>query len=471
MKTITTVNTIAEQIQECKEARAHRLLSAQDIVDLCTRENRTFTGEEVERIELLRNEAKEFEGEMAKLAKHDDLVRNVQADCEQLAKPISARSGGVPITSVPQSYESRIEFTRPYQVASLRAFTGGTRQENEERAYRSGKWLQAALFNQPVARRWCAEHGVELRSNNEGINSDGGALVPPEFASAIIDNRELYGVFRRYAKIMPMGRDTLSAPYRTSGLTAHVTGEGVAATESQLGWKGVQLTARKIAVLTLLSSELDEDAIINLVDTIAEEGAQALALLEDTMGFVGDGSADHAGVTGIVNKIEGLGSSYKSWVDVATATHDLFTEVDAADLSGLMGRLPEYAEPGAKFYCSRVAKASIFDRLMGAASGNNQTDMSGKIIPAYLGYPIVTSQVMNKTTTANNDKAMLLFGDLSKAAMLGDRRGIRLARSTERYFELDSIGLMITERVDVAVHSPGTTSEAGPMVALIGSTS
>ena len=63
---------------------------------------------------------------------------------------------------------------------------------------------------------------------------------------------------------------------------------------------------------------------------------------------------------------------------------------------------------------------------------------------------------------------MLFFGDLSMAATFGDRRGMTIAVSTERYFELDQLAIKGTERFDIVAHGLGDNTNAGPIVALIG---
>ena len=39
---------------------------------------------------------------------------------------------------------------------------------------------------------------------------------------------------------------------------------------------------------------------------------------------------------------------------------------------------------------------------------------------------------------------------------------------TERYAEYRQVGIIATERMDIVVHGLGDTSDAGPIVALIG---
>jgi HK97 family phage major capsid protein len=52
--------------------------------------------------------------------------------------------------------------------------------------------------------------------------------------------------------------------------------------------------------------------------------------------------------------------------------------------------------------------------------------------------------------------------------MMGTRRGITIATSEHIYFETDEIGIRGTERFDINVHDIGDTTNAGPIVALIG---
>ena len=85
-------------------------------------------------------------------------------------------------------------------------------------------------------------------------------LVPEQMMASVIDLREQYGVFRQEATIVPMGRDTVNWPRRTGGLTAYFVGENTALTESQVSWDNVNLTAKKLGVLTRFSTELDEDS-------------------------------------------------------------------------------------------------------------------------------------------------------------------------------------------------------------------
>jgi HK97 family phage major capsid protein len=278
-------------------------------------------------------------------------------------------------------------------------------------------------------------------------------------------------MFRRLCTPYPMGRDTANIPRRTSGLTAYPVGEGVAGTASQMGWGNVKLTASKWMVLTLMSSELDEDAAVNIGDILIGEIAYAFAVAEDTAGFAGDGTSNYHGIKGFTKRFEEtVGAGQLAGAVDAAAGHDTFAEIDATDLALLMGKLPQYAYVRGKpaFYCSQLAWALVFQRLIMASGGISKDDATGAVIYRYLGFPVEITPSLPAVTTDLSDKAMMLFGDISLAATFGNRRGMAVARSTEYKFAEDQIAIKATERFDINIHDIGDANAAGPVVALLG---
>jgi len=69
-----------------------------------------------------------------------------------------------------------------------------------------------------------------------------------------------------------------------------------------------------------------------------------------------------------------------------------------------------------------------------------------------------------------NNLPMIGFGNLGMACSLGDRRGIRVALSSEQYWEEDQIGVKGTMRHDINVHDLGSTTVKSPFAVLIGNT-
>lgn len=341
-----------------------------------------------------------------------------------------------------------------------------------DQAYLAGMWLRATAMNDERAMDWCKMNGIAMtKAQGEGIDSSGGFLVPEELMAAIIVLREEFGVFRRECQVVPMGTDTLNWPRRVGGLTAFFTGENQSATESQATWDSINLTAKKLAVLTRFSNELAEDAVISIGDWLVGEIAYAFASKEDDCGFNGDGTSTYGGIRGL--RTLAIDGNHNSSKYTAASGHNSYATLDMTDMTGLMATLPEYAKPDAKWYISQVGFYSTMGRLMGAAGGNRIDTLTMEIEKRFLGFPVVISQKLPLTAplTSQTGAAMFFFGNLAKAAAMGERRQITIRRSEHRYFENDQIGLLGTERFDINIHDFGDQSirdQTGNLVAVPG---
>jgi HK97 family phage major capsid protein len=346
--------------------------------------------------------------------------------------------------------------------ARLRAFGG-----NQARACRAGQFYRSAVFGVSRAAAWCRDNGVIVtRAQSEAVNSAGGVLVPDEIDDEVIALRAAVGVFRREARVRPMASDVRSMPRRTGGITVYPVGEGVAPTESQLSADAVGLTAKKWAALMIESSELEDDAIAAFGEFVTEEIAFGLADAEDAAGFAGDGTHNYNGIRGLRKLFADGAGSFVGAV-TAASNHDTFAEIDGTDLATMMAALPEQFWDTAKWYCSAYAIALTFARLGMTAGGSIMTPSGPRPMLSYLGFPIVPTPKMPGSGDQSG-AAMILFGDLRKAATLGDRRGVTVKRSTDYRFANDQVAILATERFDIVNHDIGDASAAGAIVALMG---
>ena len=467
MKTVAELQTEREQVL----AQAGALLDAADEGDRAlTEEEEVSYNAAVERAETLNTEiARRMKFEAAQRPTFDPPARrggntgDVQMDPPDDDPQDAAR---LRATVRPTDRGARIEIPRAY--GKLVAFP--KTPEGQMRAYRAGMWLRATLYADANSVDWCRRNGVGIRSALAGgVNTSGGALVPEELERAIIDLREDFGLFRRVCRVAPMGSDTRNIPRRKGGLTAFFVGENTEGTESDASWDNVQLMAKKLMVLTRMSSEISEDAVIDLADQMAEEIAYALAVKEDNVGFVGTGIGSDGGIVGVLVKaINGLHEKAKV---AAAATHDQLSEIDATDLISLMSVLPRFAKRGAAWYCSPTAQELVFNAIKIAGGGTTRDMLADADVPRFLGFPIQVTDVMADDAAATfNGQVMVAFGNLRQAATLGDRRGIRVALSSERYWSEDQIGIKGTERFDINVHDLGSNTEKSPFAVLVGTT-
>lgn len=429
----TSKNPIGQMSEaELHDAKSEALMGAQTITDATDSLNET--------------QKRGFDGYMAR-------ANRINAELE-LRKP-QERLVTSPVAH--GDFDAHRHSTR--HAGKLRAF------KSEQEAHAAGMWLAGELFGSKQAQRWLADH-PEVRALSGGINAAGGYLVPTSFEQAVIINREEYGVFRKHARVLPMDSDTLPVPVRNGGVSAYFTGENASITASDASWTNVTLNARKLAALTRMSSELSEDSLISMADYLADEMAWSFANKEDEAGFNGDGSDTYGGIVGIRPKLID-GTHTAGAVDAASAI-DTFAEVVMLDLLNVKSVLPAYAMRDAAWYVSSAAHALVFERLAVAAGGNTLEAYSKGAELRFLGFPVRVSQVLPSTTGDLSNVAMILFGDLSKAALMGSRREVRVMVDESRYMDQDQIAVRSTERFDIVINDLGDTSTAGPIVGLIG---
>lgn len=404
----------------------------------------------------------EFEQAETRAADLDKQIRQVETLMEEQRRIADTRMPG---TRGKAGAWGENEVLVRYSRRALDLLGG---EKNEESAYRMGMWARSMVFGDEKAVAWCNDHGIDVRAAGGQVFSKGGAVVPDEMANFIIDLREQYGLARQLVRVVPMGSDTLNIARRAGGITAYFVGEGTSFTESDKSWDGVTLTAKKLGALGKISQELAEDAVIDVAADLASEQAYAFAQKEDDCWLNGDGTSTYGGIWGIRSKIID-GTHTQGAIDAASG-HDTFAEIDADDLGLLRGRLPVYAERNARWLSSKFAKAQVFDALAVAAGGNTIMTVGERPRPTYLGDAIEVSQVMPAAATAYNGAAMILYGDFSLASTMGDRRGFTMQVLRELYAASGQIGVISYERFDIVNHDLGSTTAAGPVVALLGKT-
>ena len=302
-----------------------------------------------------------------------------------------------------------------------------------------------AMVGHTRARDYCRNQGIDIRNAmEEGTPSLGGYSVPVEMANTIIRLVEEYGVARRNCRNYPMGSNVTDIPSRVAGLTVNYIGEGQAITPSDITFGTHQLVAQKPAIMSLLSTELDEDSVINVVDLITTEMAWGFAQNEDTQCFLGGGSP----ITGIKSAVHA-----NSNIDIANAG-----ALTLDDLHGLMGKLPRYPGIAPKWYFSSEMFHTNVAPLLDALGGTTQRMFEEGPQMQLLGYPVEFTQVLS----AGGAGAMVgVFGDLGLGTVLGTRRQVTIKRFDELYGASDQIALQSTMRHDFVVVDPGDANGPG----------
>jgi HK97 family phage major capsid protein len=346
---------------------------------------------------------------------------------------------------------------------TLRCFNDGP--DSVEQAYRVGRWIRGHVFRNEDDLRWCRDHGVEARAMNEGSNAAGGALVPEEFSSQVIRRTEEFGTFPASGvETMSMTRDTMVIPKRLTGTTAYFIGEGSAVTESEPTYGNVNLVAKKLAVSCRMSSEVVEDALVSLADQVTMEFATSLAYKIDLCGWTADGTSTYGGIRGITTKIDD--GNHTASVHTAASGNTSFETLDLEDFLGCVGKLPIYARQGARWFVSPAGYAASIQRLKYAAGGVTGEEIGSGYVDSFLGYPVQVVHVMNSTLGADASAIKVLFGNVGLSSIYARRRDFSVRLFDQVYATTDQLLLQGTMRFDINHHTLGSTSEAGPVIAL-----
>lgn len=339
-----------------------------------------------------------------------------------------------------------------------------------------GVWAKSVL-----APRFMTEddHALIRKANITTTQTSGGALVPDDFSSQLIDLKEERGVGRKAVPPIPMSRDTMTFPRRTGGLTVYYPGEASAITESNPAFNNVTLTAVKMATLTQVSNELLNDSALSFGDITAREIAYAFADREDEDLFNGDGTSTYGGRNGLRNAIKGLSGTIANIAGLYVGSGNAYSELTVPDFNGTAGLLPAYVK-NPKWYMHKRFFETVCGALAvrpgasGGAAGATMQEMAAyrmSGVPTWLGYPVEFVQVMPRAE--GNSQVCVLFGDLGMAAKQGTVKGIEIAASEHYGFNTDVLTIRGIQRHALTVHDPGNASATeasrvpGPYVGLI----
>ena len=176
-----------------------------------------------------------------------------------------------------------------------------------------------------------------MAAQSGGTDNKGGFAVPDPLSNQLINLLEDYGIARQACQRIVMGSDTWAVPKVTAQATVYYPAEAAAITESDVTFAQVSLAATKLAALVKMSTEVSEDAVISMVDTVTQSIAYSIAIAEDdnlfngvasgvnANGIAGDASVDDTNVasvaalaltditacaTGIGNPVRGANNSF-----------------------------------------------------------------------------------------------------------------------------------------------------------------
>lgn len=439
-----------KNLNELREERNALIAKAQALANLAKQDNRELTAEEKTEIDgIIGIENKG--GKVAELNQSIARVERLEAEQSRVAVELAQQA------NKPQSQNNTRIDPIPYK-GRLEGYASA------EDAYVAGKWAAATILNDVGAQQWCRDKGVLANVMTTGDNTKGGALIIPQVETAIIQLFEQYNSFLTNADRVDMTTSEYQFVSEDSAFTATWVSETPAAdavTASDLNLRTHTVVAKPLQAFTYVSKDLNADSPYSIANLVSQSMARAFNKAIDQAGFLGDSTSTYGGHVGLKNALA-AGS-----VHTAAAGNTAFSTLDDQDFLDMMGKLPDYAKANAKWYISPEGYYASMARLQRAAGGNTVADLGNGPVLQYAGKEVVLSNSCNTTlTTQASATGLCYLGDLSLAAKVGVRSGMEMMVYRELYARQRQIGLEGTIRVGIAVHSVGTASVPGAILAL-----
>lgn len=270
-----------------------------------------------------------------------------------------------------------------------------------------------------------------LRSNfkqvsnvlQEGVDADGGYLVPDEYDSRLIDVLDEENIMRKLATTITTSGEHKINIAATKPAASWIE-EGGALTFGDATFSQILLDAHKLHVAIKVTEELLYDNAFNLESYILTQFGKALANAEEDAFLNGNGTGKPLGLFAATG---------------GGTVADTVTSIKADDMIGLVYALKRPYRKNAAFILNDKNLATI----------RKLKDTNGAYIwqPSYqagepdrlLGYPVYTSAYAPETAIA--------FGDYSYYN-IGDRGSRSFSELRELFAGNGMIGYVAKERVD-----------------------
>ena len=375
--------------------------------------------EEFEALESKKAQSEKVQAAMADLAAKRAAADEPQAGVQPMAEETPA-----PAPKAEEMIPAKAKYNKSNVFAS------------SEDAYHAGMFL-AAVGGDHKAREFMA-------AQSEGTDAKGGYTVPTPLASELINLVEDYGVARNACRRVVMGALTWSVPKLVGHSTIYYPSEAGSITESDLTFDQISLTAKKMAGLVKMSTEISEDSVISLTDTIVRDLAWGFAKAEDENLFTG-GSILSGGIEGD-----------SSVADNAVAN---VAAITLADLTAVTIAAGQERGLNHKWYMNATLFNGQVRDLLNAAGGNTNVNLQGGVAPSLLGYPVEFVSAMPGASASSSGDLLAVFGDLSVSHYFGDRRALNFNVLNELFAVTDQVGIICTQRIDIASVNPEVLSK------------
>ena len=296
-----------------------------------------------------------------------------------------------------------------------------------------------AVRNAAVGRQ--VDHRLQANLQQEGVGTDGGFAVPPQYVQEIY--KIMWGdevsSLAPYCQDVPMMTNTvklpisMDTPYGGDGVTAYWGGEGSTHTASSARMETVTLTLNKLTVLVKATDELLEDgaAIESFLQTAA---AEALGYTIGESIIEGDGAGRPKGIT-----------NAEALVVVPKETSQTNGTIVEENISKMFSRLPQKCQ----INCIWLVSPSAFPQLQSLKIGDQPVFLPpGGLSDSPYSTIFKRPVIIHAALQPRGRQGDIILADLNQYYWGSKYNGIKSATSMHMDFDKDLVNFKFQMRVD-----------------------
>lgn len=302
----------------------------------------------------------------------------------------------------------------------------------KEKADKTGRATEEYGKNFWNVMRSKAPNPAIMNALQEGVDTEGGYLVPDEFERTLVEALEEENMFRSLAHVIQTSSGERKIPVVASKGSANWIDEEGPYVDSDDSFGQVTIGSFKLGTTIKVSEELINDSVFDLENYISKEFARRIGSREEEAFFNGDGNGKPLGF---------LASKGGAEVGVTAASA---TAITADELIDLYYSLKTPYRKNAVWILNDATVKAIRKLKDNAGQYLWQPSLTEGTPDKLLGRPVYTSAYM---PTAAAGAKTIAFGDF-KYYWIADRQGRSFRRLNELYATTGQVGFLGSQRVD-----------------------
>ena len=345
--------------------------------------------------------------------------QNMEKDIENMSREISRMQREAAMED---------ELNKPVNTPiTAKPMNGG--KEKEEKEGRGADEYRKNFWN--VMRSKVPNPQI-VNALQEGVDTEGGYLVPDEFEHTLVEALEEENMFRSLAHVIQTSSGERKIPVVASKGSANWIDEEGPYVDSDDSFGQVTIGSFKLGTTIKVSEELINDSVFDLENYISKEFARRIGSREEEAFFTGDGNGKPLGFL-----------AAKGGADVGVTAASA-TAITADEIIDLFYSLKTPYRKNAVWILNDATVKAVRKLKDNTGQYLWQPALTEGTPDRLLGRPVYTSAYM---PTAAAGAKTIAFGDF-KYYWIADRQGRSFRRLNELYATTGQVGFIGSQRVD-----------------------